>query len=390
MTLLAVFFVLHGSIHLMGFAKAFGFADLPQLAQPITRAAGMLWLAAAALFVATAVSIFVVPRWWWAVGLIAIAASMIAIIGSWQDARFGTAANLLALAAVTFGFLASGPWSLRATYDRDVSDGLAAGASEIPLDEADLAHLPAPVRRYLLASRVVGKPRVHNFRVKMRGRFRSGPTARWIPIAAEQHNFIDRPARFFYLTGSMFMIPVQGYHRYAEGSATMNVKAAAVVPVAASSGTEMTRAETVTMFNDMCVMAPATLVHPSVVWEGAGRHSAVARFTNAGHTIRAELQFNDADELVNFWSDDRSQTMPDGAAKQARWSTPLGAYRWFGDVRLAGGGAALWHEPNGPFAYIELTIEEVEYNVGTYRRARGSTSAGWSNESDAGSREHDE
>ena len=36
----------HGLIHLLGFAKAFGLADLPQLAQPISRTWGALWLAA--------------------------------------------------------------------------------------------------------------------------------------------------------------------------------------------------------------------------------------------------------------------------------------------------------------------------------------------------------
>ena len=31
----------HGLIHLMGFAKGFGYADLPQLTQPISRAWGL-------------------------------------------------------------------------------------------------------------------------------------------------------------------------------------------------------------------------------------------------------------------------------------------------------------------------------------------------------------
>src|SRR5229473_2026019 len=39
----------HGLIHLMGFAKAFGYADLPQLTQPISRAWGVVWLVAACL-----------------------------------------------------------------------------------------------------------------------------------------------------------------------------------------------------------------------------------------------------------------------------------------------------------------------------------------------------
>ncbi len=37
---------LHGLIHAMGFAKAFGLAELPQLVQPISRAMGVAWLLA--------------------------------------------------------------------------------------------------------------------------------------------------------------------------------------------------------------------------------------------------------------------------------------------------------------------------------------------------------
>jgi hypothetical protein len=124
------------------------------------------------------------------------------------------------------------------------------------------------------------------------------------PLTAEHYNFVDEPARFFYLNGSMFMIPVQGYHRYAGPSATMRVKAAALMPVVDASGNEMNQGETVTMFNDMCVMAPATLIGPAIRWKPVDALTARASFTNAGHTIRAELSFNEGGELTNFWSDD--------------------------------------------------------------------------------------
>ena len=94
------------------------------------------------------------------------------------------------------------------------------------------------------------------------------------------------------------------------------------------------------------------------------RHTARAAFSNAGHTIHAELSFNDAGELIDFWSDDRYQISADGkSAKNLRWSTPLRDYRRFGSVRLASRGEARWHEPGGAYAYIELSTDEVRYNV---------------------------
>lgn len=362
----AVFLILHGLIHLLGFAKAFGFAALPQLTQPITPFFGLLWLTAAALFLAAAVSICASPRWWWAIGACAIAVSTIAIAPSWADARFGALANLVAAIGVAFGLLAHGPWSLHAQYDRDVDRVLSRAESPDVVADADLARLPAPVRQYLRTSGVVGQPRIRNFRVRMHGRIRNAPDAPWMALTAEQYNTVDEPARLFYMTASMYSIPAQGYHRFIGPSATMRVKAAAIVPVVDVSGPEMDQGETVTMFNDMCVMAPGTLISPSIEWQPVDERTARARFTNAGRTIEAELIFNDTGELVDFRSDDRYQTAPDGkTVRRVRWSTPLAGYRPFGPVRIASSGEGLWHEPGRSYTYIELTFDDVKYNVGS-------------------------
>jgi hypothetical protein len=362
-TVFAIILVLHGLIHLLGFAKAFALADLQQLTQPIAPTLGAFWLLAALLFLAAAVALFAWPRGWWAIAAPAVVVSMTVIMSSWADAKFGAPINLIALIGVIFGFLAQGPASLRAAYERDVDRATAHAAPADPVIDADLEHLPAPVQRYLRWAGVVGQPRVRSFRVRMHGRIRNSPAARWIPFVAEQYNFAEAPARLFYLSGSMFAIPVQGYHRYVGSSATMKVKAAAVVPVVDASGPEMDQGETVTMFNDMCVMAPSTLIDPAIEWEVVDHHTARARFTNAGHTIRAELSVGDAGELTNFVSDDRYQTSPDGRTmKQVRWSTPLSGYRWFGPVRLAVAGEARWHEASGEYAYIELVFDDIQYN----------------------------
>jgi hypothetical protein len=369
-TALALLLAAHGLIHFLGFAKAFQLADLPQLTQPISPLAGALWFGSALLFLAAAgsLSISARPRWW-AIAACALVISLVVIFISWNDAKFGLLPNLAVLAAIVFGFLTQGPTSLRAEYDRDTDRGLARPVESRPITEADLAHLPEPVQRYLRTSGVVGLPRVHNFYARMHGRIRSGRDARWMPFSAEQYNFVDEPARLFYLNASMYVVPVQGYHRYVGSSATMRVKAAGLVRVVDAAGDEMNSAETVTMFNDMCVLAPVTLIDPAIAWEPVDRRTARAAFTNAGRTIRAELAFNEAGELVDFRSDDRYQTAPDGSgARRVRWSTPIGEYRAFGPVRLASRGEGRWHEPEGEYAYIELTVDDVRYNVASHRR----------------------
>jgi hypothetical protein len=363
--LLTVVIVLHGLIHLMGFAKAFGYADLPQLTQPISPGMGLVWLAAAALMLATAGALLLWPRGWWAVGAVAVIVSQVAISASWSDARVGTVANIVILIAIVFGFLAQGPSSLRAQYEADVHRGLARLTSPPLVVDADLAHLPPPVARYLRASGVVGQPRVVNMRARMHGRIRGSASDAWMPFEAEQYNFYDQPSRFFYMNASRMFVPIQGFHRFADREATMRVKLAAVVPVAQASGPEMTQAETVTLFNDMCLFAPATLIDPTIGWEPVDDRTVRATFTHADHTIRAALVFNDRDELVDFHSDDRRQSSTGGAPMRAMpWSTPVGHYQRFGGIRLSSRGEARWHDPAGTYPYIEITVDDVTFNVG--------------------------
>ena len=366
MTLLfAALLFVHGLIHLLGVVKAWRLADLPQLSQTISPMLGWLWLAASLLFGAAAICLVLYPRRWWFIAGFAVVLSMAAIVPSWGDAKYGAVANLVVLAAVIVGFLTHGPTSLEAAYQREVAGMGEPFQPPITVADGDLAGLPLPIQRYLRVAGVVGHPRVVNFRVRMHGRIRSGPTSRWMPFTAEQHNVVETaPARLFYMSATMFGIPFQILHRYLGGSASMAVKLAAIVPVAEARGVEMTRTETVTLFNDMCIMAPATLIDPKIEWQPVDDVTVRAIFRNAGHTIHAELSFNEAGELTNFSSHDRGKASADGKTlTPAMWSTPIERSRAFGQARLASAGAGRWHEPSGEYNYIELELDDVHYNV---------------------------
>jgi hypothetical protein len=100
LTAFAALLVVHGLIHLLGFAKGVGLAELPQLREPVSLAFGLLWLLAALLFIATAISLFAWPRVWWSVASCAVLISMVAIAGAWADAKFGAVANAIVALAI--------------------------------------------------------------------------------------------------------------------------------------------------------------------------------------------------------------------------------------------------------------------------------------------------
>jgi hypothetical protein len=353
----------HGLIHLMGFAKAFGYAELPQLTQPISRESGVLWLLAGVLIAATAMMLATGASTSWIVGGLALLVSQLVIIAAWRDAWAGTAVNAVLLLVVAHGLLTEGPWSFHAQYLRDVDAGLSRSVDAPLVAETDLAPLPEPVRRYLRVTHAMGQPRVHNYRVRFTGRIRSAPDATWMPFEAEQQSFADQPTRLFLMRARMFGIPVEAFHRLIDGHATMQVKVAGAVPMVDARGDEMDRAETVTLFNDMCILAPGTLVGPGITWEPVDASTARARFTQRGHTITATLFFDTDGRLVNFESDDRARSLPDGTFTKQRFSTPVRDYRDFGPLHLAGYGEARWRMLEGEFTYGEFTMTDVVTNV---------------------------
>jgi hypothetical protein len=362
--LFALFLGIHGLLHLFGAAKGLGLAGVPQLTQPVTQPAGVLWLSAAVLLVATAVTLFVLPKWWWAIGTGALVLSQFAIGTSWADAGYGTIPNVILLIGLVLGFLSWGPWSFRAEYDRDVSQGLARSVSTPLLTEADLAQLPAVVQRYIRLSGALGLPKVQNFSARYHGQIRSGPDARWMSFTGRQHNSYDRPSRLFLMDASKSGIPFQAFHRFIGPSATMRVKIASTATVVNAEGPDMDQAETVTLFNDLCVFAPGALIDPAIQWREIDQGTVEATYTNAARTIRAVLSFNDAGELTNFVADGRGAASADGKSfTKMPWSTPLTAYRGFGVHRLMGRGEGIWHAPSGDYSYLRFVLDSIEYNV---------------------------
>ncbi len=356
-------FGVHGLIHVMGFAKAFGYAELPQLAQPISRGWGVAWLAAALLVTASAVMFGVGARRFWVIGALAVVISQIVIVSAWRDAWAGTIANALLLAVAAHGWLTEGPSSFRAQFLRDAEAGLARPIATAVVSDDDLTPLPAPVQRYLRLVGVVGQPRVQNYHLRFRGRIRSDPASRWMAFEAEQQSFADQPTRLFLMRARMFGVPVESFHRSVDGHATMQVKVAGLVTMVDARGDDMDRAEAVTLFNDMCLLAPGTLVDPRIAWEPVDTRSARARFTHGGHTVTATLLFSEDGLLSDFVSDDRSRSADGKTFARLRFSTPVRDYRAYGPVRLAAHGEARWHPPEGAFTYGEFELVDVAINA---------------------------
>jgi hypothetical protein len=274
---------LHSLIHLLGFAKAFGLASLPQLTKHITKPLGLAWLITTLLLAAAVVMLALRNNQWWIPALTGVLISQILIALSWQDARFGTVANVLILIVVIATL--SGQ-RFEGSYRQDVKELLSSTVyPPDTLTETELQLLPLPVRNYLRYTGVVGKQKVTSFYVAFEGEMR-GKGKGFFPFVSGQYNRIDNPERMFFMKGRMFGVNIPGYHKYQNATASMHISLFGLFPLVKHTGESMNRTETVTLFNDMCLLAPATLIDPA----SPGRPSTIAPAKRCSATKRSAFR----------------------------------------------------------------------------------------------------
>lgn len=230
------------------------------------------------------------------------------------------------------------------------------------LTEKELSHLPEPVKKYLRYTKSVGKPKIKNFRAEFTGGMRSNPEDEYMMLQSVQYNFYENPSRYFYMVAKKMGVPATGFHFYKNETATFQVKLLNLFTVVDAKGEKMNQAETVTLFNDMCFIAPPTLIDKRIQWESVNDKTVKATYTNGKVAISATLYFNDKGELINFISNDRYHT--DGKKYESYpWATPVEEYREMNGYLLPGKAKLIYQRPEGEFIYGELEYKSVKYNL---------------------------
>lgn len=351
---------LHGLLHLFGFARAYSPDLLSHIRQPISKGQGVLWLTAAVLFVIVAIQLYMKNEGWWRVALLGVVLSQYLVFGHWQIARYGSVINAVMLLGIMVSY---NTIAFVKNYKKQVASLITQNSVSVNgiLTERDMQDLPIPVQKYLHQTGVVGKPKVKWFKVVFSGQIRKNEQSAWMPFTSEQYNFMDTPTRLFFMKASMFHMPVAGFHSYRNTNAFMDIRLWSLFRVQYQEGRKMGIAETVTFFNDMCCMAPATLIDKRIKWLQTDGNKVKASFTTNRTTISAWLYFSDNGDLVNFISEDRYADT-DGDMQQLPWATPLSDYQIIDGYRLPGYAETIYTYPTGNLCYGQFHTVDISYN----------------------------
>jgi hypothetical protein len=254
------------------------------------------------------------------------------------------------------------PFNMKRRYLNEVTASLAQSEGECReiLTEADLEHLPERVRQYIRYSGAVGKPKVTNLKAEFTGRIRKSEQSPWMPFRVEQYSFFTQSTRLFWMDAVMMHLPVKGFHCFKQGRAFMDIRLLGLIRVQYMDGKEMGIAETVTFFNDMCVMAPGTLTDRRIKWLRTEGSRVLAEFSDHGVTISAWLHFGEDGELTNFTSGDLFEFV-DGKMIQRTWQTPVSTYHEIGGHRLGKNADLVYTRPEGDFCYGKFEMTDLHF-----------------------------
>lgn len=254
------------------------------------------------------------------------------------------------------------PRNYKKVFETEVAEALQIHPDPGIVTEQDIQHLPEPVQKYLRYVGAIGKEKIQSVKLEFTGDFKTAPDRKYAKFNSVQYNFFGRTKRFFYMKMPMMGIPCFGLHVYKEASASMKINLASLLEVVDAKGEKMDQGETVTIFNDLCLMAPAALIDANVKWQTIDQLTVIANYTNKGITISATLYFNEKGELTNFISTDRFMSSDGKTYLNYPWSTPATNYKEFGGRKVPTYGETIWQMPEGDYVYGKFNLKSVVYN----------------------------
>lgn len=356
----ALIIVAHGTIHLMGFLKAFQLAQFDQLSLPISRFSGVFWGMACLLFLASAAAFLFRSNGWWIIAAVGLVVSQILIISVWQDAKFGTIANVIVLGGVLLGY---GHWQFTRMVNRELQqfwEGVSSKREEV-ITQRDLEDLPPKVKQWITNSGLIGKKGIKAAHFKQTGQMRISPEGSWMPVKAVQ--FVKTADPGFLWIADVKAVPyvhLAGRDKYEKGKGRMLIKLMSLVSVADSKGPKIDQGALLRYLAEM-VWYPSTALEDYITWEPIDSTSVRATMRYGGVESSGFFIFDNHGDVTGFQA--KRYYSGKEATTLETWVISLDptSYQNFGDIRVPSRAEVSWKLDEGDFTWYKLEISDLEY-----------------------------
>lgn len=357
-----VFFIivlLHVLIHLLGFVKGFELKEVKELALPVSKPMGLLWLLAAIILLIFGVLNIINSEYAWPAGFLAVAISQMLIVLFWKDARFGTIINFLIL-FVAFGLY--GDFSFQKMNRHEVNQLLNQDKfiENKIIEEADIQGLPEPVKSWLRSSGMIGRPFIRLGRVTQTAVLKMKPDAdKWLTAKAVQYTTTEYPAFLWTVDVQMNgLLNFRGRDKFESGKGSMLIKLNSLLKVVDESGGKIDEGALQRFLGEM-VWFPSLALSPYISWEQLSASTAKATMTYEKTTGSGIFHFNSQGDVVMFSALRFKDNLPE--SRRYEWIMNITDYRTFEGIRVPAKLVSTWKLDHGDWTWLKLEVTDLKY-----------------------------
>ena len=359
--LLAFIILVHGLIHFMGFAKAFNYGNITQLTKEISKPSGLIWMLTAFLFITATVLFLLKKDAWLFFGVTAVIISQILIFTVWQDAKFGTIANIIIL-AITISMVVC--TTMKKTFEKERIEEIRKSDSANviePLTEEKIKDIPEPIKKYLRKCGYVNKSIVFNADVFWKESYiRLKPDKDWTELTTKQFNSVKPISRIAYM--EFKTMPVTGRDIYRNGQGNMNGKLFNLIPIINGKGKEVSQSSLITIFCEF-LFIPGYIMQDYVKWEYLDEKTVRATVFDEGFIVTGIFHFDNEGLFSRFETEDRYYTDEKGKYAKTSFSAIVDSYQTQDSIIIPEKVRIVWHLKNGDYEYYKGTISKIVINV---------------------------
>lgn len=352
--------LLHGLIHLLGFAKGFELKELKELTLPISKPLGLVWLVAAILFFFYGVLYLTNSKYDWILGLSAVVISQVLILIFWSDAKFGTIPNILIL-VVSIASLGYYNFQKLVQQETEYIVSQNKTVENRVVHESDIQTLPEPVKKWLRNSGAVGKPFINIGKVTQQAEIKLKPEQeKWMSATAIQYTTIDKPAFIWSVDVKMnALLHFQGRDKFQNAKGEMLIKMNSLINVVKEEGEKLNEG-TIQRFLSEMVWFPSLALSPYITWEQIDTTQAKASMSYKGVTGSGMFYFNANGEITKFTALRYKGNEAD--AKRYDWTINISDYKTFEGIKLPVKMTSTWTLEEGDWTWLKLEIKDIQYN----------------------------
>ena len=276
-----------------------------------------------------------------------------------------TALIAVAVIALYAGLTAFGAWrwneATRGLVARLDASRVAGDAARY--DAAEIANLPAPVRRYFQLALTDGQPIIRSVDVKHSGTFNmSTNIARWLPFTSQQFVSTNRPGFIWNARIMMFPgVPVRVHDAYITGEGLLRPSILGLFALTdVQGGGDIAKGELMRYFAEAVWYPTALLPSQGVSWQAVDDTSANATLTDGPIRLTMLFRFGDDGLVSSIYANARGQ-MVGATTVMMPWEGRMSDYRKQDGMTVPFTSEVGYITPQGEKPYFRGTITQLTY-----------------------------